>query len=131
MNRCIVGVALRETKLPLAERAAVAGLLESRPEGIVCANDWTAARLMHTLLGQGWRVPDDVRLVGIDDVEYAKLLPVPLTTYRQPTREIGAAALAAMLDRVGQRDLPTRDILLHGEVVVRRSCGANRAPAAQ
>ena len=123
--------AAQVARLEPTDATAVAGLLESRPEGIVCANDWTAARLMHTLLGQGGRVPDDVRLVGIDDVEYAKLLPVPLTTYRQPTREIGAAALAAMLDRVGRRDLPTRDILLHGEVVVRRSCGANTTPAAQ
>ena len=95
-----------------------------RPEAIVCANDRTAARLMHTLFDLGYRVPDDVRLVGIDDLEYAKLLPVPLTTLRQPTREIGAAALAAMLDRIAQRDLPTRDILLQGELIVRRSCGS-------
>jgi DNA-binding LacI/PurR family transcriptional regulator len=95
-----------------------------RPDAIVCANDWTAARLMHALLALGIAVPRDVRLVGIDDVPYAALLPVPLTTLRQPTRQIGAAALAAMLDRVAGGDLPTRDILLHGTLVVRRSCGA-------
>ena len=93
-----------------------------RPDGIVCANDWTAARLMHTLLGLGVRIPDDIRMVGIDDVEYGKLLPVPLTTFRQPTRQIGTAALAAMLERVAHPDLPTRDILLQGELVVRASC---------
>ncbi|HUF13002.1 MAG TPA: GntR family transcriptional regulator [Longimicrobiales bacterium] len=108
-----------------AEAAAVAELMATqRPDGIVCANDWTAARLMHTLLDLGHAVPDDVRIVGIDDVEYAKLLPVPLTTFRQPTREIGAAALAAMLERVAHPELPPRDILLHGRLVVRRSCGA-------
>ena len=96
----------------------------AQPDAIVCANDWTAARVMHTLLALGHAVPGDVRLVGIDDVEYAALLPVPLTTLRQPTRQIGAAALAAMLDRVAGADLPTRDILLHGTLVVRRSCGA-------
>jgi DNA-binding LacI/PurR family transcriptional regulator len=52
------------------------------------------------------------------------LLPVPLTTVRQPAREIGEAALRAMLDRVHRPDLPPRDILLDGELVVRRSCGA-------
>jgi DNA-binding LacI/PurR family transcriptional regulator len=78
---------------------------------------------MHALLGLGYRVPQDVRIVGIDDVDYARLLPVPLTTLRQPTREIGAAALGAMLERVAHADLPTRDILLQGELVVRRSCG--------
>jgi DNA-binding LacI/PurR family transcriptional regulator len=105
---------------------AVRTLMESNePQSIVCANDRTAARLMHTLLGLGFVVPGDVRLVGIDDLEFATLLPVPLTTLRQPTREIGAAALAAMLDRVGRSDLPARDILLRAELVIRRSCGAD------
>jgi GntR family transcriptional regulator, arabinose operon transcriptional repressor len=112
-------------RLDPGDKAEVGELMASqRPEAIVCANDRTAARLMHTLFDLGYRVPHDVRLVGIDDLEYAKLLPVPLTTLRQPTREIGAAALAAMLDRVAQRDLPARDILLQGELIVRRSCGS-------
>ena len=115
-------------RLDPADAATVRGLIESvRPEAIVCANDWTAARLMRTLLELGHTVPGDVRLVGIDDVEYAKLLPVPLTTLRQPTRQIGAAALAAMLDRIAGGDLPTRDILLHGTLIVRKSCGAPEA----
>jgi DNA-binding LacI/PurR family transcriptional regulator len=110
------------------DRARVRSLLAStRPDGIVCANDRTAAHLMHTLIGLGCEVPGDVRLVGIDDAEYSSLLPAPLTTLRQPTRQIGAAALAAMLDRVSGRDLPTRDILLHGTLVVRKSCGASGA----
>ena len=99
-----------------------------RPDGIVCANDWTAARIMRTLLELGYAVPRDVRLVGIDDLEYASLLPVPLTTLRQPTAQIGAAALAAMLDRIARPDFPTRDILLHGTLVVRKSCGAPEEP---
>jgi GntR family transcriptional regulator, arabinose operon transcriptional repressor len=114
-------------RLDPADAILVAALIDSRrPEGIVCANDWTAARLMRTLLGLGHSVPRDVRLVGIDDLDYASLLPVPLTTFRQPTAELGAAALAAMLDRVARADLPTRDILLHGELVIRESSGAVR-----
>jgi DNA-binding LacI/PurR family transcriptional regulator len=65
-----------------------------------------------------------MRLVGIDDVSYASLLPVPLTTIRQPTRKIGEAAMQAMLERVQQLDLPPREILLDGELIVRKSCGA-------
>lgn len=108
------------------DHSAVAGLMNtSRPDAIACANDWTAARLMHTLMRLGYRIPHDVRIVGIDDLDYASLLPVRLTTFRQPTGEIGAAALAAMLDRVSRSDLPTRDILLHGKLVVRESCGAS------
>ena len=99
-------------------------LMASEPDAIVSANDWTAARLMHSILELGFSVPGDVRLVGIDDLDYASLLPVPLTTLRQPTRQIGAAAFAAMLDRVSRPDTPVRDILLQTHLVVRRSCGA-------
>jgi DNA-binding LacI/PurR family transcriptional regulator len=49
---------------------------------------------------------------------------VPLTTLRQPTREIGDAALATMLERLGRPDRPARDVLLHTELIVRESCGA-------
>jgi DNA-binding LacI/PurR family transcriptional regulator len=96
----------------------------TRADAIVCANDWTAARLMRTLLHLGYAVPKDVRLAGIDDMDYATLLPVPLTTLRQPTREIGAAAFAAMLDRLSRPQMPARDIYLQTQLVVRRSCGA-------
>jgi len=105
--------------------ASVQSLMQQqRPDGIVCANDRTAGRLMHSLRRLSYEVPNDVRLVGIDDVEYASLLPVPLTTLRQPTRQIGDTALSVMLGRVARRDLPRRDTLLHCELIVRESCGA-------
>jgi GntR family transcriptional regulator, arabinose operon transcriptional repressor len=113
-------------RLDPEDPAAVRSVMDApSPDGIVCANDRTAGRMMHTLLGLGYRIPADVRLVGIDDAELASLLPVPLTTLRQPSRQIGDAALAAMLERVARRDLPTRDILLHCTLVVRASCGGN------
>jgi GntR family transcriptional regulator of arabinose operon len=96
----------------------------SRPEGAVCANDLTAARLMQSLLTLGRRIPEDVRIVGIDDVKYASLLPVPLTTVHQNCAAIGVIAMATMLERLEHPELPTRDILLPTRLVVRRSCGA-------
>lgn len=95
-----------------------------KPEAIVGANDRTAGHLMHGLIRLGYRVPEDVRIVGIDDVEYANLLPVPLTTVHQPCRQIGVAAVAAMLERVTNPDMPVRDILLDCRLVIRDSCGA-------
>ncbi len=95
-----------------------------RPDAIVCANDRTAGLVMQTLQSLGYGVPEDVRIVGIDDVHYASLLPVPLTTLRQPCHEIGTAAMAAMLERLTSRALPPRDILLHTPLIVRRSCGS-------
>jgi DNA-binding LacI/PurR family transcriptional regulator len=107
------------------DHAAVGRLLErDTPDAIVCASDRTAAGLLLTLRALDRRVPQQIRLAGIDDVEYAALLPVPLTTLRQPCREIGMAAVRAMLDRLAQPSLPPREILLHGSLVVRGSCGA-------
>lgn len=94
-------------------------------EAFVCVNDRIAGLLMQLFLARNIRIPQDVRLVGIDDVSYASLLPVPLTTVHQPVREIGEAALRAMLDRIRMPHLPPREVLLDGELVVRNSCGAH------
>ncbi len=98
-------------------------LKEIHPDGFVCVNDRTAGRLMQSLLALGYQIPGDFKMVGIDDVEYAKLLPVPLTTIHQPCREIGQAAMAAMLDRINHPGRLAREILLECRLVVRASCG--------
>lgn len=95
-----------------------------RPDGLVCANDRTAGHLMHNLKQLGIEVPRDVRIVGMDDIAYASLLPAPLTTIHQPCREIGMAAVSAMMERLARPDMPARDILLECPLVVRKSCGA-------
>ena len=79
---------------------------------------------MHTLDELSLRVPEDIRIAGIDDVKYASLLKVPLTTLRQPCRQIGVVAMSAMLERLQYADISARDILLDFELVVRRSSGA-------
>ena len=94
------------------------------PQAIVCANDRTAAAMMTTLRRLGRRIPQDVRLVGIDDVDYARMLPVPLTTLRQPTHQIGDTALSMMLERVVHRDLVPRHVYLQAKLIIRASCGA-------
>jgi DNA-binding LacI/PurR family transcriptional regulator len=93
------------------------------PDGVVCANDITAARAMQSLDQIGLRVPDDVRIVGIDDVKYAALLGVPLTTLRQPCREIGETAVTTMLERMAHPAMPAREISLDCKLVIRQSCG--------
>ncbi|MGA8670807.1 MAG: GntR family transcriptional regulator [Terracidiphilus sp.] len=98
---------------------------DQHPDAIVCANDLTAARLMQALLGLGVRIPEDVRIVGMDDVKYASFLPVPLTTVHQDCAGIGALAMATMLERLEHPDLPVRDVLAPIKLVVRRSCGAH------
>ena len=95
------------------------------PDGIVCANDITAAHLMQTLQGLGIAIPKQIRMVGIDDVKYAGLLAVPLTTLHQPCHEIGEVAISTMLERIAKPGLPARDILLDCKLVIRRSCGSH------
>ena len=92
-------------------------------EAYVCINDRLAGQLMHMFLARKIRVPEDIRIVGIDDVSYASLLPVPLTTVRQPCREIGAIALSTMLDRIQHPHMPSRDVLVDGELIIRHSSG--------
>jgi GntR family transcriptional regulator, arabinose operon transcriptional repressor len=94
-----------------------------RCDAFVCSNDRIAGQLMHFLLARGVRIPQDIRIVGIDDVNYAALLPVPLTTIHQPCHEIGETALRTMLERLKRPKSPARDVLLECELVVRESCG--------
>jgi DNA-binding LacI/PurR family transcriptional regulator len=93
-------------------------------DAFVCSNDRQAGQLMFKLLGKGLRIPEDVRIVGIDDVRYASLLPVPLTTIHQPCREIGEAALRLMLQRIAHPRMPAQAVLLDCGLVIRQSCGA-------
>jgi GntR family transcriptional regulator of arabinose operon len=99
-------------------------LRTQRPDAFLCANDHTAANLMQTLIRLGRRIPEDIRIVGIDDVKYASLLPIPLTTQHQPCLDLGKMAMATMLDRIENPDFPTRDVLLNCSLVIRNSCGA-------
>ena len=96
-------------------------LLAERPDGLVCGNDLTAARLMRSLLDLGVRIPEGVRMAGFDDVTYSKFLPVPLTTVRQDCSEIGRAALSLMLERLREPNRPGWEIRVPFEMVERQS----------
>jgi len=97
-----------------------------KPDGIICANDFTAVNLMKTLSELKITVPQQIRLCGIDDVKYASLLAVLLTTVHQPCEKMGAQAVAAMDQRIRNPDIPARDILLDFHLAVRESSGLQR-----
>jgi DNA-binding LacI/PurR family transcriptional regulator len=65
-------------------------------------------------------------MAGIDDVKYASLLSVPLTTIHQPCADMGAVAISTMLERLRTPSLPPRDVLLNFQLVVRESCGSRK-----
>lgn len=94
------------------------------PDAIICSNDQTAAKLIQTLSGLRIRLPQDLRVAGFDDVRYATLLSVPLTTIHQPCREIGRAAVLAMQERIRHPNRTPHEILLPFKLIVRDSSGA-------
>jgi DNA-binding LacI/PurR family transcriptional regulator len=104
---------------------------QNRPEAIICANDHTAALLLRSLHQLKIRVPEDVRVAGVDDVKFATLVSPPLTTIQQPCREIALAAFRAMMERLAEPTLPPRQITLAGRLVIRDSCGAYRPSKAK
>jgi GntR family transcriptional regulator, arabinose operon transcriptional repressor len=97
-----------------------------KPDGFVCANDFTAAHLLKTFTDLGVSVPDEIRMAGIDDVKYASLLSVPLTTIHQPCADMGAIAVSTMLERLRHPRMPARDNLLNFHLVIRDSCGGRK-----
>jgi len=104
------------------DRIFVSALMrQGKPDALVCSNDRTAAVLMQTLTAQGVRVPADLAIAGFDDVRYATLLAVPLTTMRQPCRDIGLVAVDLMASRLAGQPLPPRSILLPATLVTRQS----------
>lgn len=92
-------------------------------DGIVCMNDELALAIMQGLQRHGVRVPEDVAIVGWDDVATAKYVTPGLTTVRQPVRELGALAVAVLQGRIAGDPAGAEPHLLACEVVIRASCG--------
>jgi DNA-binding LacI/PurR family transcriptional regulator len=80
--------------------------------------------MMLYFLRNGLKVPQDVRIVGFDDLPINKLLPVPLTTIRQPAEALAHESVRTMIDRIEHSQMPARDIMVKTELIIRRSCGS-------
>lgn len=78
-------------RLPAAER----------PDGILAANDLVAIGLLHALANAGLRIPQDIRLVGYDDINMAAELVTPLSTIRQPIYQLGKTAVQLVIEQIG------------------------------
>ncbi|WP_346118277.1 substrate-binding domain-containing protein [Nonomuraea roseola] len=74
------------------------------PDGILAGNDLLALGLLHGLIVAGVRVPEDLSLVGYDDIEFADFAIVPLTSIRHPSAALGASAVRILLGIEGEED---------------------------
>lgn len=93
----------------------------ARPTAAFCANDLLALGLLQKCVGLGLRVPDDLAIVGYDDIEFAAAAAVPLTSVRQPRRQLGRRATELLLDEATNPEHRHEQVLFTPELVARAS----------
>lgn len=104
---------------------AADGLLSvaRRPAAVFAMTDRMAMGLIQRLLAGGVRIPDEIAVLGYDDIPFASCCQVPLTTVRIPVQQVGDLAAECLFDRMDGRGSPRhRQQLLAPEMVVRASC---------
>jgi DNA-binding LacI/PurR family transcriptional regulator len=99
--------------------------MSDRPEAIFAYNDLLAIGFEKGVLDSGLRIPEDVAIVGFDNIERSSYAPVPLTTIMQPTQEIGALAVQRLISQIQGDVIPTRTIL-KPKLLIRESCGSHK-----
>ncbi len=94
----------------------------ARPDGAFCANDLLAVGMLQSLtMLSSLRVPDDLRLVGYDDIDFAAATVVPLTSIRQPSLLIGKTAVELLVEQIGPDHHEPREVVFQPELIVRES----------
>ena len=111
--------------------AAMRRLLElrDRPTAVFVASDEMAVGAIRAAQGAGLRIPDDLAVVGFDDIQLAELVDPPLTTVRQDSVGIGVAAGRALVEQIENPDVTPPVLTLPVQLVVRASSGGARQPA--
>ncbi|TDB76933.1 LacI family DNA-binding transcriptional regulator [Micromonospora sp. KC723] len=119
-------VAPTDTLTVSAGRRAAAELVtlpvRQRPTAVFCANDLIALGVLQELTTRGLRVPDDVAIVGYDDIEFAGAAAVPLSSVRQPREQLGRTAAQLLLEEAETGATHRhRHVVFQPELVVRHS----------
>ena len=111
-----------EAEMSIAAAAAVTRpLLAHAPTAILAYNDLMAVGVLSAVLDAGLRVPEDIALVGYDDIAYAPYLRVPLTTVAQATDDLAAAAACLLLERIAGATDPPRRVIIAPQLRLRAS----------
>jgi LacI family transcriptional regulator len=108
----------RDAGATIVERA-----VRQRPDGIFAANDLVAMGVLQALMMQTAtvKVPDEIALIGYDDIDFAAAAVVPLSSIRQPSALIGRTAVEILLEQASDPDAPARQVVFQPELVVRAS----------
>lgn len=94
---------------------------------VAAANDQIALAVYQAARQMGLRVPEDLALVGFDNLDFTQHLDTPLTTVEQPAFEIGQTAVEALVRRINDENTPPQRIVLPTRLIIRQSCGATLA----
>lgn len=100
-------------------------IVQSGITGVFSLNDDVAIGLIRGLADQGVKVPDDLSIIGFDDIEYASYTVPALTTIAQPVAKMGSRAISILIDRLNERGndvaFQSRSVTFENELVVRES----------
>jgi LacI family transcriptional regulator len=99
---------------------------DRRPTAAICANDLLALGLLQEMVRHGVRVPDDMAIVGYDDIDFAAAAAVPLTSVRKPRYELGRRAAEMLLDEARNPDHRHEQLVFEPQLVVRESSMVRR-----
>lgn len=128
--------AMKKAKLPIAEGWVTEGKLtldgarqatrrlinhHSRPTAIFCANDEMAMGTLHEIKLAGLRVPEDISVVGFDDVRYSEIMDPPITTIAQPAEEIGERTMYRLCKAIDGSDIGKSEETVPHKLIIRRS----------
>jgi LacI family transcriptional regulator/LacI family repressor for deo operon, udp, cdd, tsx, nupC, and nupG len=96
--------------------------LPNPPDAIFTGNNLITLGALETIHAKKLKVPDDVAILGFDDMSWAISLNPPLTAVRQPAYEIGKCAAEQLMSRISNPDRPTSSMILKTELMIRNSC---------
>ena len=105
---------------------AMQQLLAARPDAVFAASDIMAVGAMRAVREAGFCIPDDIALVGFDDISLAERTDPPLTTVRQPIFQFGFNSVEILIDLIENGIKPARRVIMTTELVIRDSCGAKQ-----
>jgi LacI family transcriptional regulator len=98
--------------------------LHPMPTAVFGMNDFMAAGAMRAIHEAGLRIPEDIAVVGYDDMRFAAFTHPTLTTVRAPEVEQGRMAGELLIKLIGGEPLPEQQMVLGTELIIRNSCGA-------
>jgi LacI family transcriptional regulator len=97
------------------------------PTAIFASNDLSAFGAMDAARERGFRIPDDISIIGFDDVPQASFVYPKLTTVRQPLEQMGQVAVKMLFEQIEDQSLPPQRVALATQLIIRDSCMPFRA----